>query len=460
MTALLSLLLVAGPAPQGVPAPGPADARAAFFGSAPAAVPTGTVLDLSLSDAIDRGLQHNLAALLAEQELRSAEGSRREALSELLPHVSGRLSASRQKISLEAFGFTGPGLPAVVGPFNVFDARAAATQTVLDFHDLYRLRAEDQRSAAARYSYQDTRDLVTLVCGNLYLATLAEESRIEAARAQLETARALHGLALDRKEAGLAPAVDAIRAEVELSSREQALIVTENRLARARLTLARAIGLPPGQEFRLTDRMPQSQAPSISVDAALQRAYDDRSDWKGVQALVRAAEASRKSAEGEGLPSVEVSGDYGAIGQTVAGARGTFTLGAAVRVPLFEGGKVKGKVIQADAALEASRARLEDMRGRVDFEVRTALIDLKAAAERVGVADRALALARRELEQARDRFEAGVANNLEVVQAQESVADATEGDISVIYDLNVAKAALARALGGAEQTYKELVRGN
>jgi outer membrane protein TolC len=247
---------------------------------------------------------------------------------------------------------------------------------------------------------------------------------------------------------------------VELKAREQQLIVAQNRLARARLSLARAIGLPLGQAFRLTDRITYSPPPPMTVEEALERAYASRSDWKSAQAEVRAAEDARKAARAEALPSVEVNADYGAIGPSLSGGLATYSYGATLRVPLFEGGKVKGKTISADAVLDARRSLMEDLRSRIDFDVRTALLDLGAAGDRVAVAQTALELAREQLTQAKDRFEAGVANNVDVVQAQQALAGATESYISSVYDHNVAKAATARALGVAEAMYQEFVRGN
>jgi outer membrane protein TolC len=459
MGTILGLLLLMPP--QTAPMVPGSEGRGALLGSVPQGTASAEELPLSLSDAIQRGLAHNLGALLAAQGVRAAEGDRWEKLSDLLPHLSAHLAATRQKINLEAFGFSGfPGLPVIVGPFNVFDARAVVSQSVLDLEALNKVRAGDERLAAARYAYQDTRDLVALVCGNLYLQVLAEEARIKAAEAQVDTARALHELAADRKSAGLAPAVDALRAEVELKAREQQLIVAQNRHARARLSLARAIGLPLGQSFRLTDRVAYAPPPPMTLDEALQRAYASRCDWKSAQAEVRAAEDARKAARAEALPSVEVNADYGAIGAKLDDARATYSYGATLRVPLFQGGKVKGKTISADAVLEGRRSLLEDLRSRIDFDVRTALLDLGAAGERVEVARKALDLAREQLTQAKDRFEAGVANNVDVVQAQQALALATESYISSVYDHNVAKAAMARALGVAEAMYEEFVRGN
>ena len=431
-----------------------------LFGGVPTGTATPGPLPLSLSDAIDRGLRGNLALVLAEQGVRSARGGRLEALGDVLPHLSGRLSAVRQKLSLEAFGFSGfPGIDSpVVGPFNVFDSRVLLTEE-LDLKGLYKARAEGQRVEAARWTYQDTRELVVLVSGNLYLRTLAEQSRVEEARAQTETARALHQLAVDRKAAGVVPGVDVLRAEVELRSREQRVIEAETRLARAKLDLARAIGLPLGQEIQLTDAMPSPVVPPLTLDQSLEMAFAQRSDWKAAQARVQAAEASRRSAQGEALPGVTLGADYGAIGQTYADARSTYTLAGAVRVPIFQGGLVAGKVLAADAALQSARANLEDLRGRIDYDVRVAGLELKSAADRHAVARSAQALAREQLRQAQDRFAAGVANNVDVILAQEAVAGAEEDVISSVYDLNLARASLGRALGLVEEAFRQLVRG-
>jgi outer membrane protein TolC len=454
LAALLLLLAPQAPAPASAAPPGP------LFGAVPTGTATPGPLPLSLSDAIDRALRRNLALVLAEQGVRSARGGRLEALGDVLPHLSGRLSAVRQKLSLEAFGFSGfPGIDSpVVGPFNVFDSRVLVTEE-LDLKGLYKARAESQRVEAARWTYQDTRELVVLVSGNLYLRTLSEQSRVEAARAEAETARALHQLAVDRKSAGVVPGVDVLRAEVELRSREQRVIEADTRLARAKLDLARAIGLPLGQEIQLTDAMPSPAVPPLTLEQMMEMAFARRSDWKAAQARVRAAEASRRSALGEALPGLTLDADYGAIGQTYSGARNTYSLAGALRVPLFQSGLVAGKVLAADAALQSARAGVEDLRGRIDYDVRVAALDLESAVKRRAVAETAVELAREQLRQAQDRFTAGVANNVDVVLAQEAVARAEEDLISTVYDLNLARASLGRALGLAEEGFRQLVRG-
>jgi outer membrane protein TolC len=459
-TAILVLVLAQVTSPPGPAPPAANPAQGPLFGGVPTGTATPGPLPLSLSDAIERALRHNLALVLAEQGVRSARGTHQEALGDVLPHVSGRLLASRQKINLEAFGFSGfPGIEdPVIGPYNVFDYRLLLTED-FDWKGLQKTRAESRRADAARWSYQDTRELVVLVTGNLYLRALADRSRIDEVQAQLATARALHEQARDRKAAGLVPAIDVLRAEVEVRSREQRLIEAETRFARSTLDLARAIGLPLGQEVQLTDAMPSPETPPLTVEQAVSLAFENRADWKAAQARISAAEASRRSALGEGLPGLRLDADYGAIGATFGDARTTYTLAGALRVPLFQGGRVAGKVLAADALLQSARFALEDLRGRIDYDVRVAALELKAAADSHAVAEQARELAREQLGQAQDRFAAGVANNLDVVQAQQAVATAEEDLISTVYDLNLARATLGRAVGLAEQGFRQLVRG-
>jgi len=456
-------------------APGPARAQERngpemLQGTAPAVlqggVPTGQAtpdeIPLSLSDAIERGLRYNLGSILGHAAVTGAEGARKEALADLLPQLRAGVVESRQKINLAAFGFTGalvPGIPQIVGPFNLFDVRAYVQQTILDLKALDKSRASAGSLEAARQDEHSTRDLVVLVCGQLYLQAVAGESRIAAARAQLDTAEALLGMARDRKASGLAAGIEVLRAEVQERSQRQRLIVAEQDAAKEKLALASAIGLPLGQKYRLTDTTPSVPALPVNVDEAVQRAWTSRPDLKAAQARVDAAELRRKAAQGERWPTLGVSADYGAIGNDPSGSLATYTLGANLRVPLFEGGRIGGRVREAEADLQRERARLADLRGRIYYEVQSVFLDMKAADERVDVAESALALARDQLQQARDRFRAGVADNLEVVQAQEALASADENRIASLYAQTVARLSLARTLGGIETGYTELLKG-
>jgi outer membrane protein TolC len=445
--------------PELAPSVNDPSALATFYGGIPSGQATADELALTLADAIARGLRSNLAAILGGTGVDAAQGAQREARADLLPQIRGTLAESRQTINLEAYGFSLPGVPPLVGPFNVFDARAHIQQSVLDLKAIHRVHAAGDALEAARQDDRGARDLVVVAVGQLYLQALAGEARIQSARAQLATAAALLGTARDRRSSGLGAGIEVLRADVQAQSLRQRVIVAEQDAAKQKLQLARAIGLPLGQRFRLADPMPFAAGVPMSVEDAVTRAWAGRPELKAAQARVAAAEEAYKAARGEGLPSVVVSGDYGAIGNTVSGALGTFTLGAALRVPVFEGGRTQARASEAATRLRQLQARLDDLKGRVYYEVQAVFLDLKAAEDRVTVAEGALALARQQLEQARDRFAAGVADNLEVVQAQEALAGAEENRIASLYATNAARFSLARALGGAEASYETLVKG-
>jgi outer membrane protein TolC len=433
---------------------------ASLLGGIPTGNPTGDILPLSLSDAVKRGLDYNLGALLSEQSVRATRGARQLALSQLLPRVTVGVNELQEQVNLEAFGFQpSPGMRTVVGPFNVFDVRAYVSQTVLDFASLNRYRAEGENVKAVQYSNENIRELVVFVCSNLYLQAAAGGSRIDAARAQVNTAQALYNLASDQKAAGVVPAIEVLRAQVELQSQQQRLIVVEDQFAKDKLTLARAIGLPLGQEFRLTDAMSFSPLAGISFEEALGRAYKERTDYQGAEARVRSAEFDRKAANAGHLPTISFSADYGVIGQRPWDSHGTFTVATNVRIPIFQGGSVEGRLWAADAALSQRKAELEDLRGRVYYDIKKAFLDLKAAADRVQVAQGALRLADEQVKQSEDRFRAGVSSNIEVVQAQEALVTASENQISSLQAHIAAKLALAKAIGVSTDAYEQFLRG-
>ncbi|HEY3120090.1 MAG TPA: TolC family protein, partial [Vicinamibacteria bacterium] len=282
---------------------------------------------------------------------------------------------------------------------------------------------------------------------------------VEAAREQTAAAEALYRLAVDRKHAGVVAGIEVLRAQVQLQRRKERELAITNQVEKAKLDLARAIGLPLGQRFTISDAIGFSPPPPLSVEDALARAYESRADWKEAQYRLRAAEALRRAARGEGLPSVNVSADYGQIGPSLAEARGTYTLNASVHVPVFEGGRVHARVSEADAALEQRHAEVEDMRARVHYEVEEAFLDLSSAAARVEAASAAVDLAREQLQQAQDRFAAGVSGNIEVVQAQDALANSRDAYVSSVFEHNIAKASLARSLGLVEEAFAQFLKG-
>ena len=434
-----------------------------FTGSEPEGKATSEVLPLNLQEAIDRGLRNNLGLLLSGDQTIMARGERWKELSNLLPNLSARVQEDVQTQSLTALGFKSNvfpfPVPRVIGPFNYFDARASVSQSLFNFKDLEKERAASESLKSAGYSYKDARELVVLAVGNAYLMAIATAARIETTDAQVKNSQALYNKAVDQQKAGLNPAIDTLRSQVELQTRQQQLIAARNDFAKQKLSLARVIGLPPGQEFLLTEKAPYQALTPLPLETYLQRAYAARSDYQAAQAQVRAAELSRRAATAGYYPSLDLNANYGDIGVTPAQSNGTWQVNGGLNIPIFTGGKVHSDVLEADAQLKQARSQLADLRGRIDYEVRASLLDLSSAAEQVEVARSSVELAEQTLTQSEDRFTAGVADNLEVVQAQESVASAHETYIQSLYAHNLSKIELARAIGDAEQGVKRYLKG-
>jgi outer membrane protein TolC len=429
-----------------------------FGGSVPQGTVTADPLPLSVRDAVNRALQFNLGLLLQEESVRAAHGARWRALADLLPNVSANGTASRQVINLEAYGF--PGEPHIIGPFNVFDARVFLSQPVIDIGAINTARAAAANERAETLGVRTARDLVTLVAVSLYLQTAAAASRIEAAHAQETTARALFTQASDMKQSGVVAGIDVLRAQVQVQNQRQRAIRAEIEFEGSKLQLARAIGLPAGQPFTLTDKIPYAPIPPVTLESALKTAFESRPDYLAARERVAAAEASSRAASGQLFPTLHVDADYGAVGQTPSEAHTTYRMAATLRVPIFEGGRATARRLQASAELRRQQAEFEDFRGRVEFDVRTALLDVNASGQQLEAAQTTVTLAGQELEQARDRFAAGVAGNIDVTQAQEAVAAAAENYIAALYANNVAKATLAQAVGTAEKSVSEFLGGS
>ena len=450
------------PAAQTPAAPAPTAPRSMspFLGGIPSGEPTKEPLSLSIADAISRALEHNLGVLLAGEEVDRARGTRWRTLSDLLPNVSGGINESRQVVNLAAYGFPLPaGIPAIVGPFNVFDARVFLSQSVLDFKALNDARAETHNVVAARHDYRAARDLVVLIATVSYAQALAGSARVDAVRAQVETAQALFDQATDLKQNGLIAGIEVLRAEVQLDSDRQRETAARNDFEKAKLQLARLIGLPIGQIFTLANELTSVTIPEMTLEEGLARAYRTRPEYLAALERVRAAEATRQAAIDEKLPALRVTANYGELGLTLPDAHSTYNVMGAVDVPIFQGGRARGRLLEADAELRMRRADADDARAAIYYDVKTAMLDLQAGTEQLQVATRARELAANQLTQSRDRFAAGVSGNIEVVQAQAAVTLANDQYISALYMTDLAKGSLVRAIGIAEETARQLFGG-
>jgi len=431
-----------------------------YLGGVPAGKLSTTPVALSLEDAVAIGLKQNLGGVLATDVVTDARGQRWQALSELLPNVVTDTGFGVHQINVKAaFGIHIPGEPPIIGPFGYFDSRAYLTQSVFDWSSIERARASQAQLKSAEFSSKDARELVVLVIVSNYLLAIADESEVESATSQRDTAKVLFQQTSDQKTAGLASAVDVLRSQVQLQSREQKLIVARNNLAKEKLVLARAIGLPLGQQFEITTHVPYQELTASSLDEAIQSAYKARSDFQSQLNRVRSAELARKAASAERYPSLGAETDYGLSGTNPGSSHGTVDAAATLRIPVFQAGRVHGDVLRADASLTGDRQRLEDLRAKIDQEVRDVYLDLEASAQEVSVEKSAVALSTQNLEQSRDRFTSGVTDNIEVVQAQDALAVASDAYIGSLYSYNLAKISLARSTGVAESRFAEYVEG-
>jgi len=324
-------------------------------------------------------------------------------------------------------------------------------QALYDRKALSIFDAETHEVTATQLGRQSSRDLVVLAAASVYLETAAVGARAVATRAQVETAQALHQQAQALRAAGVVAGIDVVRSEVRLSEAQSTAITAQNDFEKAKLRLARLVGLPLRQEFSLADEVPNIPVSESAFEDVLSKAYAARPEFLAAQARVRAAEAMVRAAEGERWPSASLNGDYGVIGLTVGSSLPTFAITGAVSVPLFDGGRSRGRTTQAKADLNQRKAELEDLRGAIYYNIRTAFLDLAAAEEQLKAATTARDLANLQLTQARDRFSAGVTDNLEVVQAQDAQAAATDRFIASRYAVTIAQALVLSAPGSLEQ---------
>jgi outer membrane protein TolC len=439
------------------PAPGPPSA-ASFQGSVPKGTATPGAVDLSLDDAMQRGLQANLGIILSGTQTAGARAQRLSQLQTLLPSVDFNAKEAEMQTDLPAEGLRIPGFPKIIGPYAYIDVRANMTWSLVNIASLDNYLAARHNFAAAQLSADDARDLVVLTVGNAYLLVLADETEVDSVNAQVATAKVSLDQAVDNHQAGTAPLLDELRARVDYQSLQQQLIAAQNALEKDKLALARAIGLPLDQSFNLTDKAPYAPFDALDADALIKQAKENRKDLAAMVEVAAAAAEQRKAATAARLPTVTTAADYGDIGPTLGHSHGTVDASATFSVPIFEEFALRGQAELAQAQLDTAQAQLSDKQAQVDADVRDALLDIASAQNQVEVAQSSMSLANEALKEAQERYANGVSDNLAVSQAQQSVAQADSQYVASLYRHNVAKLSLARALG-AGLDYKKYVGG-
>jgi outer membrane protein TolC len=369
---------------------------------------------------------------------------------------------TEQELNLQAFGFNvklppsaGFQIPKIVKPYSYQAALLNASIPIFDFRSISNLRASRESDKAAQLSVNDARDLVVQAVGNAYLQIIADGARITSTRAEIEADNAVFINATRRHDAGTAIGIDVLRSQVELKQRQQQIVAVTNQFEKDKLGLARLIGLPIGQDFTVSDPSPALPMEAVALKDALAKAYEHRADFQAAKARVIAAQFSVRAAKAERYPTLTASGYFGDEGlRLTSNSHGVFVATGSVNFNVFDGGRIKADVAENNAELTNRRNELEDLRGQIDYQVRSALLDLQSAGAQVQVAKDNVQLAAESLRQSRDRFTAGVTNTVEIVQAQQAVALADENLISAQFQYNVAKVSLARAVGLADESVR------
>jgi outer membrane protein TolC len=438
---------------------------------------SGSVLDpgasrspitLTVEDAIRRGLAFNLGRVAADISTRAAQAQRAAVRSSLLPQINASLSENAAKINLAAEGFSantfgnsfGFAFPTTVGPFHYYDLHGSLQQDAFDFTAIHNLRSARQAEDAAGLNAKDAREQVVLAVAGTYLQLLATSALIEEQQVEVQYAEASYKQAQAQADAGNKAPIEATRSLVEFQIEKQRLSSENGDFLKQKNALSRLIGLPLGVEITLAEKLPTSTPAAPELDAAIRTAFAQRQDLRSAEAQLRAAEEARKAAGAERLPTASISGTYGLQGTDPDGGTNVFQASATVALPIFQGGRIHADIAQADAVVDQRRAELSDQRGAVELDVRNAYIDLQVATEQVATAASNRKLALQTLQQSQDRFAVGVADSVEVVSSEQSLASADHDYVSSRFSESVARITLARAIGEAEKDLPDLLKGS
>lgn len=419
-----------------------------YLGSVPTGAVVPGVLPLGLHDAVSRALRANLGLIDTEQDHAQARAARMKVLSSLLPQLSADSVQVYQNLVDSTIG-----LEATVPAYNFETAHAYLTQRLIDVSAFHNVAAAKKNVEASNAELADARNIVVLAATSSYLLVAAGQIRRDTSRAQLATAVATQRLIQDRVTHEVSPQIEGIRAEVIRRSAEQRVAIATASYEKDKLALTRIIGLPIAQEFELTDGLLYKPAPAQSLEQLLAVVDANRQDIRAATARVGEAKLIVKAQSAERLPVVEIRADAGETGFNYARSVPDYQVGARVSVPLFTGRRIESDVLTAKAVLQRRQAELSDIQARAIYDVRTALLDLDASQTSVEVSAENTRLAREGLRQARDRFENGVTNSVDLIQAQQDVAEAEDNRIASIYSHSLAKLMLIRATGTAEANY-------
>ena len=439
-------------------APGVTHARdtskqSALPGRAPA-----QVLRLTLDQAVGLALKQNPTAQIAILQAAQSEQEKNIARADLLPQASANISDEAQKVNLKAqFGGKTPfpGFPATLGPYQLFSAGPSFGMPVFDLTLWRRYQAAQNTLNSSKATSLSTREQVILLVVSQYIGTLRAVANVEASQSRVSLAQALYDQAADLQKEGVGTGIDTLRANVELQNEKQRLIEAETDRETSQFALSRLLNLDPRQAIELADSLSFFDTPQPEVEPSIDLALAERQEWKVLESQMKAAEYQKKAAQDSRLPTLRFDGEFAYVGTSGNTTLPTRTYQASVNMPLFTGGRIHAEVVRADLEIKKLEQQKDDLRNQIALDVKTALLNLQSARSEVQVANLGVQLSKEEVDQARDRFKAGVANNIEVIQAQDSLARANDNQIAALYRFNQARADLARSVGQMEKVYSK-----
>lgn len=411
-------------------------------------------VQLTLHDAVSLALKQNPQVQIGVLQAAQAKQDQNIARADLLPQAQLNVSDSVTRANLEtAFGRPFPGFPQHLGPFQIFNAGPSATAPILDFAAWSRLHAARENTSAAQAGEQSIREDLVLQTVSQYLGALRAAAQVKAAQTRIDLAQALYNQAADLQKNGAGTGIDTLRANVELQNEKQVLIAAQTQYDVALFGLARLLSLDQRQPIQLSDAMSFFETPAFSFEGSIDRAYQVRPEMLQIDARLRAAQASRHAAIDQRLPSIRATGNWDYQGLSVSTGIPVYQYQVGAELPLFTGGRIRAETSKADLEIKKVEQQRDDLRNQIALEVKTATAQLDSARHQVEVANLGIQLAQEEVTQARDRFAAGVADNIEVVQAQDALSRASDNQIAALYQFNQARADLARAIGQMESLY-------
>ena len=416
--------------------------------------PSGEPLKLTLEQSVSLALKQNTTAQIAILQAAEAEQDKNISRANLIPNASLQVSDSARRQNIETgFGTKIPGIPEHSGPFQVFNAGVAVGTPIFDLTLWRRYQAAKELAGAQKATSDSTREQVILLVVSQYIGSLRAEANVTASKSRVELAQALYDQAADLQKEGVGTGIDTLRANVELQNEKQALIQAENDRDASLYILSRLLNLDPRQKIEPADSLSFFDTPQPEVEPSIDAALAARAEWKSIEQQVKAAQRQKQASQAERLPSLRFDGNWAYQGLSSTTGIPVYTYQAGINMPLFTGGRIHAEIIKSDLQIKALEQQKADLRNSIALDVKTALLNLESARSEVQVANLGVQLAKEEVDQARDRFKAGVANNIEVIQAQDALERANDNQIVALYRFNQARADYARCIGQMEKVY-------